>query len=169
MQRAGRWLAQLFLTLSALCLVALMLLTVVEVVGRYGFNAPLFGRQDLAQILLASSIFLAFPVVTLRGEQIDVDLLDYLFQPAAAYWRDQAIALLTSISLLTMGYWLFLRAEKFQSRGVTSELLSIPKYPLVYGIALLVFASGVLLSLRTLAVVVQRRSVGPKADRKSVP
>ena len=64
LKRAGQWLAQICLALSALCLLALMCLTVAEVIGRYGFNAPIFGRQDIAQILLALSIFLAFPVVT---------------------------------------------------------------------------------------------------------
>ncbi|MEL6933339.1 MAG: TRAP transporter small permease subunit [Pseudomonadota bacterium] len=79
LQWAGQRLAQICLALSALCLLVLMCLTVAEVIGRYGFNAPIFGRQDIAQILLALSIFMAFPVVTLRGEQIDVDLLDSWF------------------------------------------------------------------------------------------
>ncbi|MEM9811773.1 MAG: TRAP transporter small permease, partial [Pseudomonadota bacterium] len=140
--RAGRWLARVSLVLSAACLVALMALTVAEVVGRYLFNAPIFGRQDIAQILLACSIFLAFPVVTLRGEQIEVDLLDSAFSPGMAAWRDRLIGCLTSGVLLTMGYWLLLRAEKFFSRGTTSELLFLPKYPLVYFIAAIVLLTG---------------------------
>ena len=98
-KRAGHWLARACLTLSALCLFSIMILTVVEVIGRYMFNAPIFGRQDIAQILLALSIFLAFPVVTLRGEQIDVDLLDNLFSERAAFWRDRFIAFLVAVSL----------------------------------------------------------------------
>ncbi|MBY5935197.1 TRAP transporter small permease [Tateyamaria omphalii] len=147
--RAGHWLASIFLTLSAVCLVAIMCLTVVEVIGRYAFNAPIFGRQDLAQILLALAIFFAFPVVTLRGEQIDVDLLDSVFSVRAAFWRDRLIALMMSGSLLTMGYWLFARAEKFQSRGITTELLFLPKYPLIYAIATVVTATGLLLAVAT--------------------
>mgnify|MGYP001796670255 CR=1 FL=1 len=151
--RAGRWLARICLTLSALCLFSIMILTVIEVIGRYAFNAPIFGRQDLAQILLALSIFLAFPVVTLRGEQIDVDLLDTLFSKRAAFWRDRFIALLISIALLTMGYWLFARAEKVLSRGITTELLFLPKYPLVYFIAAIVTVTGFVLACRCLVDV----------------
>lgn len=146
--RAGRWLARACLTLSALCLFSIMILTVVEVIGRYMFNAPIFGRQDIAQILLALSIFLAFPVVTLRGEQIDVDLLDGLFSERAGFWRDRLIALLVAFALLTMGYWLFARAEKVLSRGITTELLFLPKYPLVYFIAAVVTVTGLLLALQ---------------------
>lgn len=158
LKRAGQWLAQICLVLSALCLLALMCLTVAEVVGRYGFNAPIFGRQDIAQILLAASIFLAFPVVTLRGEHIDVDLLDTWFSAKAAHWRDLVIALLTAGYLVTMGYWLFLKAEKFQSRGITSELLFLPKYPLVYFIAFVVLASGILLGLRAASTILRKKT-----------
>jgi len=116
---------------------------------RYGFNAPIFGRQDIAQILLALSIFFAFPVVTLRGEQIAVDLLDGFFSRRAGFWRDRAIEVFTSTALVTMGIWLFERAEKALDRGSTSELLFLPKYPLVGFIAIVVGVSGILLALHT--------------------
>lgn len=148
--RASQWLARILITLSAICLSALMLLTVAEVVMRYGFNAPIFGRQDIAQILLALSIFLAFPVVTLRGEQIAVDLLDGLFSRAAGFWRDRMIEVVTSVALITMGIWLFERAEKALSRGSTSELLFLPKYPLIGFVAIVVGVSGGLLALYTI-------------------
>ena len=157
-ERAGHRLAQISLALSAACLVALMCLTVAEVIGRYGFNAPIFGRQDIAQILLAASLFLAFPVVTLRNEQIDVDLLDGWFSTRAAFWRDLGSTVLTSVSLTTIGYWLFLRADKAHSRGITSELLFLPKYPLIYFIAFVVLISGALLGLRAMGQFVRGRA-----------
>ena len=153
--RAGLWLARTCLTLSALCLFSIMILTVVEVIGRYLFNAPIFGRQDIAQILLALSIFLAFPVVTLRGEQIDVDLLDGLFSERSAIWPDRLIAVLVAVSLLTMGYWLFARAEKVMSRGITTELLFLPKFPLIYFIAIVVTATGLLLAVQCVTSMVK--------------
>ncbi len=157
LRRAGHWLARILLTLSALCLVALMCLTVAEVIGRYVFNSPIFGRQDIAQILLACSIFLAFTVFKLRWDQIAFDLLDRVFSRGAAYWRDWLIGLLTAAVLLTMGYWLYLRGERFRERGTTSELLFLPEYPLVYFIAATVLATGVILGLHTLARMVMGR------------
>lgn len=157
LQRAGHWLALLCVSLSGLCLIALMLLTVAEVIGRYGFNAPIFGRQDIAQILLACSIFLAFPVVTLRGEQIDVDLMDGFFSSIAAFWRDRLIQFLTAGALLTMGYWLYLRGVRMQRQGLTSDLLFLPKYPLVYGIAAIVLATGVAVAIYAVIIAVRGR------------
>ncbi|MEL6572028.1 MAG: TRAP transporter small permease subunit [Pseudomonadota bacterium] len=148
-ERAGHWLARICLVLSGTCLMVLMCLTVAEVVARYGFNAPIFGRQDLAQILLACSIFFALPVVTLRGQQIDVDLLDLLFSSRAAFWRNRVIELLTGGVCITMGVWLFERTEKALNRGSVTELLFLPKYPLLGFVALMVFATGVLVALRS--------------------
>jgi TRAP-type C4-dicarboxylate transport system permease small subunit len=127
-----------------------MCLTFAEVISRYGFNAPIKGRQDVAQILLACSIFFAFPVVTLRNEQIVADLLDSVFSKGVAKWRDRVIDLMTAVSMITMGYWLLLRAEKAFKRGSVSEMLSLPKYPIIVFIAIVVLVTGVLLLLRVI-------------------
>ena len=145
---ANRWFASILLSLSALCLMALMLLTVAEVIGRYAFNAPIFGRQDISQYLLACSIFFAFPVMTLRGEQIVVDLLDGIFNKSIARIRDILIELVMATTFLTMCFWLLHRAEKAQIRGLTSELLLLPKYPLMYFIAITIGLTGTLLGFR---------------------
>lgn len=155
LQRASQGLARFSLALSALCLMALMVLTVAEVIGRYMFNAPIFGRQDIAQILLALSIFFAFPVVTLRGDQIAVDLMDGLFTQRAGFWRDRLIESLTCVCLLVMGLWLWDRAEKAFSRGNTSELLFLPKYPLIAFIAIVVGVTGGLLALKIVLSVLK--------------
>ena len=156
---ANQWFASTLLSLSALCLVALMFLTVAEVIGRYLFNAPIFGRQDIAQILLALAIFLAFPVATLRGEHIAVDLLDGMFTRGAAFWRDRAIEVFISASLLTMGVWLFDRAEKALNRGNSTELLFLPKYPLLGFVAIVVTVTGIFVALRTVMTLLRKKPV----------
>ncbi len=153
--RASEMLARVCLSLSALCLLALMCLTVAEVIGRYGFNAPIFGRQDVAQILLALAIFLAFPVATLRGEHIAVDLLDGYFHKSFAFWRDRTIEVIIATSLLTMGVWLFDRAEKALSRGNSTELLFLPKYPLLGFVAVVVTSTGALVAVRTIVIALR--------------
>ena len=156
--RAGEMLARICLTLSALCLTALMCLTVAEVIGRYGFNAPIFGRQDIAQILLALAIFLAFPVATLRGDHIAVDLLDSFFSEGGGFWRDRVIEAVIAVSLLTMGVWLFDRAEKALSRGSSTELLFLPKYPLLGFVAIVVTVTGALVALKAILTLLRGRA-----------
>src|SRR5258707_10984481 len=61
---------------AAAVMLFLMLLTCVDVVGRYFLNKPLTGGFELTEVLLASLIFAGLPLVTLRGDHITVDLFD---------------------------------------------------------------------------------------------
>ncbi len=65
------------------------------------------------------------------------------------------IEALTALVLLTMGLWLFQRAEKAFNRGTASELLFLPKYPLITFIAMAVFLTGLLLAMRCLSSTIK--------------
>jgi len=61
---------------SAMALFVLMLITVVDVVGRGLFNAPLPGGIELTELTLAILAFLAYPGIAIRRRHIVVDLFD---------------------------------------------------------------------------------------------
>src|SRR6266852_5508558 len=84
---------------AAALMLSLMLLTCVDVVGRYFLNKPLTGGFELTEVLLASLIFAGLPLVTLRGDHITVDLFD----PVTPDWLfriQHALASLTAAALL---------------------------------------------------------------------
>jgi TRAP-type C4-dicarboxylate transport system permease small subunit len=62
--------------LAALCLAAMMLCTVVDVVLRAVFGIPLRGIYEVVELLLAYTFFLALPAVFLRNENIVVNIID---------------------------------------------------------------------------------------------
>ena len=62
--------------LAATLLFLLMLLTLIDVVGRYGFNAPVNGSYEITELLLAAIIFSALPLVSAKDAHITVDLID---------------------------------------------------------------------------------------------
>src|SRR5699024_10106075 len=76
-----RWLAFLLELSSAIVLFLLMVLTCVDVVGRYFFSQPLIGATELTEISLSLVIFTAIPVITWRGGHIVVDLIDGIAPP----------------------------------------------------------------------------------------
>ncbi|MCB1810118.1 MAG: TRAP transporter small permease, partial [Candidatus Competibacteraceae bacterium] len=76
--RAERWLTRPLALLGAILLFALMVLTCIDVMGRYLFNAPLQGATELTRLLMAGIIFAALPAVCLREDHVTVDLLDTL-------------------------------------------------------------------------------------------
>src|SRR5258706_14742611 len=61
---------------AAVCLVAMMLLTVADVVLRAFANAPIRGIYELIELLLAGTFFIALPAVFLRDDHILVNMID---------------------------------------------------------------------------------------------
>jgi TRAP-type transport system small permease protein len=67
---------------GALFLVAMMLITVADVILRAALNLPITGAYDLVQLFLVGTVFLSIPDVFLRGENIAVDFVDHVFGPS---------------------------------------------------------------------------------------
>jgi TRAP-type transport system small permease protein len=76
---------------AAICLAAMMLLTVADVVLRAAFNAPIRGVYELIELLLTYTFFLALPAVFLRDDNIVVNVLDD--------WAPRAVPLAKRIAL----------------------------------------------------------------------
>ena len=72
----ARWLAFLLELIAAIMLMALMLVTCIDVVGRYAFNNPIPGAIELTHMSMAMQGFGVRPVVTWRGGHRVVDVLD---------------------------------------------------------------------------------------------
>ncbi|MBC7006138.1 TRAP transporter small permease subunit, partial [Photobacterium sp. BZF1] len=47
--------------LAALSLMLMMVITFVDVVGRFFFSSPLIGSTEMIEVLLAVMVFMAFP------------------------------------------------------------------------------------------------------------
>jgi len=103
-------------------LVAMMLLTVADVVLRAVSNSPIRGTFELIELLLAGSFFLALPAVFLRDEHLVVDIVD----PLAPRWvpRLRRLAELIAIPVLALMAWEGLKAarETLIFNDVTSDL-----------------------------------------------
>lgn len=137
----GRWLARLLLGAAAFILLAMLLLTCADVIGRYLLNAPINGKTELTRFMMAGLIACALPVVGVTGGHISVDLLDRFFSPRTAAIRGLVTDGLASMVLGVLGYWLIFRAERLQSRGYISDFLHLPLYPVAYFVAAMIFAA----------------------------
>ena len=101
---------------------AMMLLTVADVVMRAVSNIPIRGTFELIELLLACSFFLALPAVFLRDEHLVVDVID----PVAPRWvpRLRRIAEVIAIPVLALMAWEGFKAarETLVFNDVTSDL-----------------------------------------------
>ena len=103
-------------------LLAMMLLTVADVVLRAVSNYPIRGTFEIIELLLACTFFLALPAVFLRDEHLLVDVID----PLAPQWvpRLRRFAEVIAIPVLALMAWEGWKAaaETLVFNDVTSDL-----------------------------------------------
>jgi len=132
---------------AAALILCLMLLTCVDVVGRYFLNKPVTGGFELTEVLLAALIFAGLPLVTLRGDHITVDLFD----PVTPDWLfsiQHALASLIGAACTGCLAWrLWLRAADLQRAGETTSQLQ-------FRLAWLTYAMAILMALTAVALIV---------------
>jgi TRAP-type C4-dicarboxylate transport system permease small subunit len=110
----------------AILIFAIMALTVVDVVGRYLFNAPVKGSIEAIELMLGLLVYMAIPLASARAEHIRIDLLDYLLGPRA---RRMQRLIGNGASALVMGFiaWrLYERGAQFAQFRDTSSHLDVP-------------------------------------------
>lgn len=112
--------------LGALSLLILMLITCVDVFGRYLFNNPLTGSTELTEIAMGIVIFSVFPIVSWRNEHIVVDIFDQYFSPRIHLIRTVLINLLVAIALVFLANRIYVLGQRSMSYGDVTEYLAIP-------------------------------------------
>jgi TRAP-type transport system small permease protein len=131
--------------IAAAVLLALMLLTCVDVAGRYFLNQPVWGGFELTEMMLAMVIFAGLPLVSLRNDHVTVDLFD----PVTPDWLFRIQHLIAgAIGTACTAYlaWrLWLRAGNMVAAGETTAQLKITLGWLTYAMSLLMALTAVAL------------------------
>lgn len=136
-------------TFAALVLTGIMLVSVVDVVGRYLFKLPLPGSSEITEILMAVLIYAGMPIVSLRRAHICVDLLDPVVPARIVPIRNAAIGIIGAVVLAIIAWRLWVYADQIrQSRDVT-EYLKLPQAPVAYFLSVLAAIAAVIEVYRT--------------------
>ncbi len=132
---------------AALVMFIMMIVTLVDVVGRDLFSAPLPGGFEITELLLASLIFLGLPMVTAESAHVDVDLLDSTVPEFLKPLQNIVIGLVNVIAFGVMSWMLWKLALRTYQYEDTTAVLEIP-------FAGLVFLMAICCTLSTIALVV---------------
>ena len=134
--------------IAAIILLILVVLTCVDVVGRYFFTMPLTGAVELVRICMAGIIFFSFPIMFLKGDHIIVDLISFL-KKGYFGWALALVILAISVGVAVMlGDRVYDYAIRALEDGDTTEYLAIPRYIVVGFITLSVFSAALMSLLR---------------------
>jgi len=117
---------------SAVVLFAMMMLTALDVAGRYVLNAPLPGGFELTEMMLAGLIYCGLPIVSLRRDHIVIDTLDPFFPRAVKRGLDIMADIICWVTLAGIGWLIFRRAARVAEYGDTTSVLKLPLAPVAY-------------------------------------
>lgn len=146
-----KWLAFLFDLLASTALFFLMVLTCIDVFGRYLFNSPVRGGTELTEMGLAIVILSALPIVTWRSGQIVVDLIDHLVSPRVISFLSWISTILITVSLYFVGSRIFEIGARKLKRGEVTEFLRIPEGYIIQYIAAFCWLTAICLLLVSLS------------------
>ncbi|MEO7244726.1 MAG: TRAP transporter small permease [Rubrivivax sp.] len=130
--RSLAWLELVLGFTSAVVLFLMMMVTTVDVVGRYLFNKPLNGGFEITEMMLAALIYCALPLVSQRREHIVIDTFDPLMSARVKRALDVLAEIICALTLGGLGYLIFQRAARVASYGDTTNVLLLPLAPVAY-------------------------------------
>jgi TRAP-type C4-dicarboxylate transport system permease small subunit len=126
----------------------LMIVTFVDVIGRYLFNHPLRGAFEGTELMLLVLIFAGLPLVSHADEHVTMDFIDHMTGPAARKVIAALAQLVCAATMLWLAWLIWLKAGKIAAYGDTTDVLKITLAPFVYFMALMIALSGLIHSWR---------------------
>lgn len=137
--------ARLLGWVACLALFAMMMLTFVDVAGRYLFASPLPAAYELISLIMPFIVFCALPTVNLRQEHVTIDLLDQFIAPAAKQLQFRLVSMVSAIAMSVVSWRLAQRSwDHWRFDGATDELY-LPLWPFSAVMAVLGAVSAVTL------------------------
>ena len=130
--------------IAAALLFAMMLLTFVDVVGRYLFDQSVVGAFEITEIMMALLIFAGLPLVVRREEHVTVDLVDRFLAPPVRRGYRVAIELASGALLLGLAHLMWRKAGRAAEYGDTTTVLLIKYAPFIYVIVAFLVMAGII-------------------------
>lgn len=154
-----KWLAFLLELIASITLFAMMVLTCVDVIGRYFLHHPVLGATELTEIFLAIVLFSAMPIITWRGGQIVVDLIDNFVTAMMLRVMMAISTVLIATSMYFVAFRIFELGARNLKRGITTDFLFIPTGYVVQAIAIFSWITVIGLLITTLMNLFSSKSL----------
>jgi TRAP-type C4-dicarboxylate transport system permease small subunit len=124
------WADRLFAALgiaAGVLAAAMMLVTTVDVGGRFFLNRPLHGAFEATEVMMGLLIFLALPLATRRREHITVTMFDHLLPEAVKRGAGLLFGLACAAICGLLAWRVGLYGERLLRVGEVTLELGIPR------------------------------------------
>jgi len=142
-QRKRRADALLGVAASAI-LLAMMVLTVVDVVARYVFSRPVRGAFEVTELMLLVLIFAGLPLVSFSDEHAVMDFVDRILGPRGQRGLQRAVQAVNAAFMFLLAWLTWLKADRIWAYRDATDVLRIVYGPFVYFMAVTLALAGVI-------------------------
>jgi TRAP-type C4-dicarboxylate transport system permease small subunit len=125
----------ILLTFGGAAILALMLLSVTDALLRTFFNAPLFGAQEVARMMLAAAVAFGVPAGIVAGQSITIDIVAERLPPRIARPVEKLVLVLAAAIMVLVAWRCAVNGMAAARFGEATVLLSIPYGPFYYCLA----------------------------------
>jgi TRAP-type transport system small permease protein len=135
-------------------ILAMMVVTTIDVVGRYFFAKPLWGGFETTEILMGLVVFAGMPMATARREHISIDLFDAMLSFRLRCWQAAIGDLVCAAIAGVLAWRVWMRGQALVNVGETTMQLGIPRgyvalgMSALMGVAAIVFVAAALVAAR---------------------
>ena len=134
-------------------LLAMMLLTFVDVVARYVFNRPVRGAFEVTELMLVVLIFAGLPLVSYADEHALMDFIDRLLGARPQRLLERLVQAACAAVMFLLAWLVWLKADRIWAYRDATDVLRIVYGPFVYFMAVMIGLAGLI----HLYKVVERR------------
>ena len=135
--------ALLGLAASAI-LLAMMVLTVIDVVARYVFSRPVRGAFEITELMLVILIFAGLPLVSFSDEHAVMDFIDRILGPRGQRSLQRAVQAVNAAFMFLLAWLTWLKADRIWAYRDATDVLRIVYGPFVYFMAVTLGLAGVI-------------------------
>ncbi len=143
------WPRLLLQGILALALFMMMIVTFVDVVGRYAFNSPLSGAKELTELLLMVVVFGAAPLVTAANEHITTTLFDEISSNSMRRSRAVSISAISAVACGVLSWQCWVQGHLAAGLNARTPLLDVPTAPFIYFMSAMSAACALILLVMT--------------------
>ena len=135
-------------------LAALMTTIIIDVIGRYIFNSPLYGSLDLAVVLLVLAVSCAIGYGGRAGAHVTADMVTTLVGPKFEWISGVAIKMFAAAIVGVWSWRLFVTGQTAARLGESTQLLNIPFSPVYKALSIGVGLYALVLAVEALVLAV---------------
>jgi TRAP-type C4-dicarboxylate transport system permease small subunit len=140
----GNRLDALLGAIGAVVLFGMMMLTFVDVILRYGFNASLRGAFEITELMMVILIYAGLPVVSRNDLHVTTDLIDRFLAARVRRAIDVVVHLVCATVLFGAAWIVWIKAGRAARLGDVTAALHLALAPYVYLMCALILVTAVI-------------------------